>query len=140
MCGIAVAKGVDGDLAFVDAGCPYGAAQGSLDAGFGHGGLTRGGTPSVSSPGREDQSGVSVGDPVAAEQSQGGVRERDIAVFGSFAPVDVDHHALALDVGDLQVERLLEPQPAGVNRGEERVVVRGLDALENAPDLFYTEH
>ncbi len=140
VCGIAVTKGVDGDLAFLYAGLPHGAAQGSLDAGFGHGGLASGGPVAVSSLGWEDECGVSVGGPVATEQSQCGVRKGDIAIFGTFAAVDVDQHALALDVGDLQVERLLEPQPAGVDGGEEGVVVRRLHTPEDASDLFHAEH
>ena len=60
--------------------------------------------------------------------------------FGAFAPVHVDHHAIRVDVGDLQVERLLQAQAAGVHGGEVGAVARRANAAEHRSNLLPTEH
>ena len=64
----------------------------------------------------------------------------DEAVFGPFAAVDVQHHPLAVNIGDLQMLGLLQPRAAGVDGGEEGVVVWGSDAAQQAADFFTAEH
>jgi hypothetical protein len=49
-----------------------------------------------------------VGSPIAAEEVEGGWRERDVAVFGALSPVDMDHHAGGVDIGDFEVEAFVE--------------------------------
>lgn len=57
---------------------------------------------------REDEAGISVGLPVGAQDRQSLLRQGDHAVLRPLAAVDMDHHAVAVDVAHLQVERLLE--------------------------------
>jgi hypothetical protein len=67
---------------------------------------------------------------------QRGVWQRDIAVLGALAAMDVDHHAGAIDIGDLQVKSFVKAQAAGVHGGEIDVVVEGFDVGQHASDLF----
>jgi hypothetical protein len=50
--------------------------------------------------------------------------------------MDVDHHAGAVDVGDFQVEALLQPEPAGVDRRGKDSVVDRADTAQHPADLF----
>ncbi len=49
--------------------------------------------------------------------------------------MDVNEHSLGVDIGDLQVQRFLETEPAGVDRRKESVVVEGSDMSQNPEDL-----
>jgi len=77
--------------------------------------------------GGEEQAGIAMGAPVGAQQGQRVGRDRHKAVLGAFAQVDVEHHALAVDVGDLEGERLGQAQAAGIDGREEGIVVQGRD-------------
>ena len=77
-----------------------------------------------------------VGEPVLAQQLKSGLRQRDIAVLGALAAVDMDHHALTVDIGDFEMAGFVEPQAAGVDGGEIDVVVEGFDVGQNASDFF----
>jgi hypothetical protein len=68
------------------------------------------------------------------------VGQRDIAVFGSLAAVNVDHHAFGVDIGYFQAQSLLEPEAAGVDGTEEGIVLGGVDAGEQASDFLGAEH
>jgi hypothetical protein len=46
--------------------------------------------------------------PMRAQQLQGGPRQRHKSVFGALASMHMDHHPLAVDIGDLQVQRFLK--------------------------------
>ena len=54
-----------------------------------------------------------------AKQLQGASGQRNIAVVVAFAVTDVKEHAVTVDVADLEVETLAEPEAAGVEGGEE---------------------
>jgi hypothetical protein len=62
--------------------------------------------------------------------------QRDIAVLGALAAVDMDHHALAVDIGDFEMEAFVKAQAAGVDGGEIDVVVEGFDVGQNTSDFF----
>jgi hypothetical protein len=49
--------------------------------------------------------------PILAQQMKSRLRQRDIAVLGALAAVDMDHHALAVDIGDFAMEAFVKPQP-----------------------------
>lgn len=140
MGGIGVAKGVDGDILFSDSCLELGFAEGALDGGFGHRSFSVAGTLPASSYRREEKARIAVGGPVLTEELQSGVGQRDIAVFGSFAAMNVDHHALGVDVGYFQVLCLLEPEAAGVDGTEEGIVLGSMDAGEQTPDFLSAEH
>jgi hypothetical protein len=48
----------------------------------------------------------------------------------------MDHHALAVDIGDFEMARFVKAQAAGVDGGEKDVVREGFDVGQNASDLF----
>ena len=69
-----------------------------------------------------------MGEPVAAQQSWSvDLGQRDVAVLGALAAVDMDHHALTVDIGDFEMESFVKSQAAGVDGGEIDVVVEGFD-------------
>ncbi len=59
---------------------------------------------------------------------------------GPFALVDMDHHALAVDVGDFKVLGFLESEATGVDGGEEDVVLKGVHTGKDALDLLDVKH
>ena len=77
-----------------------------------------------------------MGFPVVAHAAQGGLRERDIAVFCALAPVDVNAFALCVDIRHLEEERFMESEAAGINDGEVGLVLDGVDCVDNGPDLL----
>ena len=66
--------------------------------------------------------GIPVRHPIAAEELICFRRQGNIPVLGALAAMDVDHHPLAVDIGDLQSERFRDPQAAGVDGGKASVV------------------
>ena len=137
--GVGVAQGMNGDAFFADTGIPLGAAEGALDTAFGHGGLSFLCSLPVAAQGWEEELRMAVGEPIAAEQEEGGLGERDVAIFGALAPVDMDHHASGVDIGDFQVETFVKSQAAGVYGGEIGIVLKGFDSGQNASDFFHAE-
>ena len=75
-------------------------------------------------------------EPVLTQQMEGGLGQRDVAVLGAFAAVDMDHHALAVDIGDFEMAGFVKTQAAGVDGGEKDVVREVFDLGQNASDLF----
>ena len=80
-----------------------------------------------------------MGFPVGAEQCQGICGQGDVPVFGALAAVDMDLEALAIDVGDLQVQGFMEPESQAIDGGEVDLVVQGGGGREEPPDLLHTE-
>lgn len=78
--------------------------------------------------------------PVLAQDLECGMRQRDEAVFGTLAPMHMDHQALAVDIRDFQALRLLKPQTTGVDGAEEGIIMGGADTAEQTPDLLDAEH
>jgi hypothetical protein len=71
---------------------------------------------------------------------EGGLRERDIAILGTLAAVDMDHHAARVDVGDFEMESFMKPQAAGVDGREIDIIVESLDLGQNASDFIDAEN
>ena len=63
-------------------------------------------------------------------------RQRDEAVLGPLAAMDVDHHPRAVDVADLEVQPLAEPEPQRVDGPEVGAVVGRADGGDEASDLI----
>ena len=112
--------------------------KGALDTALGHGSLRLLGTFAASAKGREEKMGMAVSAPIAAQQPQSGLRQRDVAILGALAAVDMDHHALTVDIGDFEMERFVKPQAAGVDGGKVGVVVEGFDMGQKASDFVGT--
>ena len=109
MSGIAMAQSMNGDSPFGNARSVFGLSEGSLDAVNGH--RLPGGCRLIapSSQSGKNERGVLVGYPVAAEQLIGVLRKRNIAVFCSFATMDMNHLPLAIDVGNFKGECFRDP-------------------------------
>ena len=73
--------------------------------------------------------------PVFAEGLERARRQWDEAVLGPLAAMDVDHHAGGVDVADLEVEALAEPEAQRVDGPEVGAVVGRADGGDEAADL-----
>ena len=136
MGGVGMARGMDRNCFFVHAGIELGLAKGTLDAAFGHGmkGLMQAGSFSAES--WEQKTGVAVSAPVLAQQMKRGQWQRDIAVLGALAAVDMDHHALTVDIRDFEVTAFVKTQAAGIHGGQIDMVVGGFDVGQDATEFF----
>ena len=74
--------------------------------------------------------------PVRPQQVQCAYRQRQVAIFGSFAVVDVNRHSLRVDVSDLQVEAFFESQSQRVDRPHENRVVLLTSCFDELLYLF----
>jgi len=72
MGGIGMAEGMNGDRLFMDSSSDLGATEGALNTTFGHGRRSLLGSITASAKSREQEAGVTVGGPIAAEQVEDG--------------------------------------------------------------------
>src|ERR1700674_2988652 len=79
------------------------------------------------------------GPPIRAQQLQQLGRELDIAVLMTLALLNPDHHALAVDVGNPQMEGLADAHPGAVHGAEDHAVSKGGSGFQKPKDLFRTE-
>jgi hypothetical protein len=140
MGGIGVTQGMDGDGLFSDACSNLGPTEGTLDTAFGHGRGSGVCSITASAKSREEEAGVTVGGPIASEQLEGGKGERDVAILGTLSPVDMDHHASGIDIGDFEMETFVESQAAGIDGGKIGVILGGFDLGKNGSDFFMAEN
>src|SRR5262245_36016879 len=121
---------------FPHAGIPLGLAKGTLDTAFGHGikGLID--ARSASAESGEEKPRMAVRTPILAEQMKSSLRQRDVTVLSTLAAVDVDHHALAVDIGDFEMAAFVKTQATGIDGGEIDVVVESFDVGQNTSDFF----
>jgi hypothetical protein len=80
-----------------------------------------------------------VGPPIATEEIEGGWRERDVAVLGTLSPVDMDHHASGIDIGDFEMKAFVKSQAAGIDGGEIGVILEGFDLSKEGSDFLDAE-
>ena len=109
--GVGMAQRVYGNSLFSDAGIKLGATESALDTTFSHGSLSLLCTCAASTKGREEKTGMAVGEPIAAQQLKSRLGQRDVAILGALAAVDMDHHALTIDIGDFEMESFVESRP-----------------------------
>ena len=140
MSGIAMPEGMYGNPALIDAGIEFGTPEGALETVEDHGLLGSRCFVMSSANSGKNEDRVAMGDPIAAEQMIGLLGKRHIAVLGSLAAVDMEHHSLAVDVGNLDGQRFRNPQAACLNSGKAGVVVKCFDAAEDAENLFLIEN
>ena len=93
----------------------------------------------VASWGWKQPDGVSMGSPVVTEHGEGTWWQGDVAVLCALAAMDMDDHAGAVDVADLEIESFLDPQAEGVDGPEEGLVVRGANGVDKAAHLVDAE-
>jgi len=140
MSGIGVAEGMNGDGFLVDTGSDLGTPEGALDTTLGHGRGSLLGSITSSAKSREEETRMVVGGPIASEQMEGGKGEREVAVLGPLSPVDMDHHAGGVDIGDFEMETFVKSQSAGIDGGEIGVILEGMDLGKNTSDFFTAEN
>ena len=84
---------MEGDARPGYAGLFLGPDKGALDARAIHKGGSFGSLSTASAAGREDEMGVAVSAPVAAQQLEALGGKRDVAILRTFAAMDVNEHA-----------------------------------------------
>ena len=70
---------------------------------------------------------MAVGPPVSPEESEQLRRKRNVAIFPSLPPLDVDQHAIAIDLRNLLMDAFVDAQASRIDRGEADVIVRQAD-------------
>lgn len=93
----------------------------------------------VASIGRKQQYSMAVRLPVVSQSEQGRLRQWDVAILGTFAAMDVDHHPPAVDVSDLQVEPFLQAESQRVHGPKESGHPHGRAGIEDLLDLFSSD-
>jgi hypothetical protein len=134
--GVGMAQRVYGNSLFSDAGIKLGATESALDTTFSHGSLSLRCPLAASAKGGEDKTGMAVGEPVAAQELKRRLGQREVAILGALTTVDMDHHALTIDIGDFEMESFVESEAAGVDGEEIGVVVEGFDVGKKASDFI----
>src|SRR6201984_239688 len=77
--------------------------------------------------------------PVLAQFFEQLGAEHDIAVFATLSSADMDHHALAVDIADLQVCYLSTPQTSSVERHEQSAMEGSASGVDESCDFFLAE-
>ncbi len=67
------------------------------------------------------------------------MRQGDVAIFAAFAALDMEHHAGAVDLSDLQGSPFLEAQATRVDCGETDAIARQTETAEHTSDLLATQ-
>src|SRR5271169_1893570 len=65
--------------------------------------------------------------------------EHDVAIFASLASLDVNHHALVVDIADLQMRQLGTTRAGGVERHQNRPMERRAGRIDKLSDFFLAE-
>ena len=67
-------------------------------------------------------------------------RQHDVAVLAALAVLDPDHHPAAVDVADLQADRLGGAQPRRIGRRQRGAGLQARHRLEKAHHLVGAQH
>lgn len=105
-------QGMDGDALLADAGVELSGVERALNTAFGHGCCALFRPLAVTPKCREEKQGVSISNPVAAQESKGCMGQGNIAVLCPRAPMHMNHYAVAFDIGDFQMKPFLTPGTA----------------------------
>jgi hypothetical protein len=77
---------------------------------------------------------------IRVKVEEGGWRRRkcrsESLILGALAAVDMDHHALTIDIGDFEMEPFVKALAAGIDGGKVGVVVEGFDMGQKASDFI----
>jgi hypothetical protein len=74
--------------------------------------------------------------PVEAQQLQQSGRQHDLARELALALTDVDDHPLAVNIGDLQIQRFLTAKPCAVVQGQQCTVLDVHRRLKQGADFL----
>ena len=139
MGGVGMAQAVDGHAHCGDPGSVLGFTEGPLDTRALHGGSGRWTVGVIAPGGGKEPGGVPMGFPGATEKREGLGGQRDVAICGALAAVDMDMEALAINVGDLEGEGFMESEAHTRDGGEVDLIVQGGRRLKQTSDFFHTE-
>jgi hypothetical protein len=78
--------------------------------------------------------------PVLAQFFEQLGAEHDIAVLAAFSSLDMNHHALAVDIADLQVGYLSTAQAGSVEGHEQSAMEGSASGIDKACDFFLTKN
>ena len=78
--------------------------------------------------------------PVDAQRIEQLRAEHDIAVLASLASLDMNHHALAVDIADLQMRRFCATCPGGIERHQQDAVEGTFGGIDQTRHLLRAEH
>ena len=76
-----------------------------------------------------------MGFPLLAQEHQGALGQRDVAIPVALAGADMEEHALGIEVTDLQAQALAQAQAAGVKSDEANAVVQGGNGRQDPTNL-----
>jgi hypothetical protein len=65
--------------------------------------------------------------------------EHHVSVFASLAPLDVNHHALAVDIAELEVRQLGIPSSGGIKRHQQSAMERSAGRIDELRNFFLAE-
>src|SRR5208282_1941825 len=77
--------------------------------------------------------------PVVAQAFQQRGTEHNIAVLTTLPAADVDHHASAVDIGDLQTSQLGAPCPRAIERHQHNAMKSSLGRVDEVGNLFWAQ-
>ena len=94
----------------------------------------------ISSFGGKQEYRIAVRLPEGAHCVKRRFGEREIAVLGAFATMDMDHHPLAIDIAELQVHRFADPQAERVGNPNEALHAKSTTGIDHVEDLLLSDH
>jgi len=126
----------DRDL-FVNAGGLHGVFECDLDAGDGNG-IHRGGHEIMGASSRsgENPDGIAMHFIEGSQDFKGSLGQGDITILVAFSLMDVDKHALGVDVLDLEAGSFADAEAEGVDDFQTGAMMRELDTVKNGFDLL----
>jgi hypothetical protein len=139
MGGRGMPAGMEGDAGCGNPGAVCGWAAGALDTGPAPGRGSRRAVLVLTPGGRKEPGVLPMGCPGGAQQRQRCFGQGDGAVCGARAAVDLDQEARRVDVSNLEVEPLVEPESQAIDSGEVDLIVQGRGSLEQTSDFLGTE-
>ena len=135
MGGITVPEMPYGDF-FVNTGRFFGFPESDLNACNGNGDVVGGHFLTASSGCRKDPDGISVHFVECPEDIKSSFGQWDIPVFIALALMDMNEHAIRINVGDFKACPFSDPKTEGVNNFEASAVMGKMDLIEDGPDFI----
>ena len=78
---------------------------------------------------------IPMGLPEHSQHDQCGGWKWDVAIFGAFTAMDMDHHSFAVEIPNSQVRRFTDPQAQCVSRPQERFEFERVARINEAQKL-----
>ena len=130
MGGVGVAQGVDVRVLLDPAGVES-QTEGALERGAAHRFGGGRGAQAVVAFGREQPRGMVMRFPLLAQELEGALGQRDVAIGVALAAANVEEHPLRIDGADFQRQAFAQAQAAGIDRGQGDPMIQSGDRGEN---------